>query len=692
MRIRTKLIAVIGVLSAALIAVGAQRATDSVASLGAVRDTAETNRLVDLLLQAGADWAVERGTTNTVLANPAGATEAQRRTIAERRTRIDTALTAAFAAIAAQHAETPRVRTLLETARTAHARVQELRAAIDPIVAGSAPADGALTRQWFPAVTQAIMDSQALRQDLEASVRETRAIVAAGAAVKHALWEMAEFAGRERGYMGGVIAARRTLSADELVVQGRNRGRIESSWSVVGARAAVLGPEFANAVDAVSRAYFQEFEATRQDVFRTAASDGAYRLTGAEWFQRATTGIETILSADRIATEVVNRAIAAMVRAEQTGLSLAVALLAAAVTLLLAAIWIVVAGVTRPIQRLTAAMGVLVAGDTKIDVPGRGRVDEIGRMADSVEVFRANMEETERLRAEQAAREEADRKALESRAAVAGAFAAEVGKIVQTLAAQATELEAAATSMSATAEETNRQSTEVASASEEASANVQTVAAAAEELSASIAEIGRQVVQSNNIARSAVVQVEHTNTSVQSLAESADKIGSVVKLITEIAGQTNLLALNATIEAARAGHAGKGFAVVASEVKTLATRTARATEEISVKIAEMQSATEVNVAAIAGIGKVIGDIDQLSTATAGAVQEQSATTQEIARNVQQAAAGTMQVSAGIAVVNKAASDTGAAATQVLNSAGELSKQSETLRAEVDKFLAELKAA
>ena len=368
------------------------------------------------------------------------------------------------------------------------------------------------------------------------------------------------------------------------------------------------------------------------------------------------------------------------------------ALLAIGLTMGFMIAWFTARAIVRPITGMTGAMQTLAGGDTNIEVPGRGRGDEIGQMAESVEVFRANMAETDRLRAEQAARQEAERKALENRAAVASHFATEVGKIVQVLSAQATELQASANSLSATAEETNRQSTEVASASEEASANVQTVASAAEELTASIGEINRQVTQSSTIARKAVTQADQTNASVQSLAEAAQGIGDVVKLIADIAGQTNLLALNATIEAARAGEAGKGFAVVAAEVKTLATRTAKATDEISAKIAEMQEATGSNVTAIAEIGKVIGEIEHISSAIASAVEEQSVTTQEIARNVQQAAAGTTQVSSGITVVSKAASETGSAATQVLSSAGELSKQSETLRAEVDKFLSELKAA
>jgi methyl-accepting chemotaxis protein len=348
--------------------------------------------------------------------------------------------------------------------------------------------------------------------------------------------------------------------------------------------------------------------------------------------------------------------------------------------------------VVRPVRVLTRTTTDLAAGGSPA-IDGTKRRDEIGDMARALVVFRDTIEKAAQLRAEQEAlkaQAEADRKA--AMAQVASEFEAHVGAIVGTLSGQATELQAAAASMSATAEEASRRAADVSAASEQASANVQTVAGAAEELTASIAEIGRQVVQSSRIARDATAQAENTNVSVQSLAEAAERIGDVVKLIADIAGQTNLLALNATIEAARAGEAGKGFAVVAAEVKTLAGRTAKATEQIGAKVAEIQEQTSVNVDAIVGIGRVVGEIEQIAAVIAGAVEEQSVTTQEIARNVQQAAAGTMQVSAGAAGLNSAAGDTDTAATQVQNSAGELSKQSETLRAAVDTFLAQLRAA
>jgi methyl-accepting chemotaxis protein len=349
--------------------------------------------------------------------------------------------------------------------------------------------------------------------------------------------------------------------------------------------------------------------------------------------------------------------------------------------------------VARPIVAMTGAMRVLAGGRTDVDVPAQARSDEIGEMAEALLVFRDNMLETERLRAEQ---KEMERRAADEKKRMmnelADRFQSSVGGIVGTVSSSATEMQATAESLTSTAEETSRQATVVASASDQASVNVQTVASAAEQLSASISEISRQVVQSSEIAGKAVTDAQHTNAQVQSLADAAHKIGAVVQLISDIASQTNLLALNATIEAARAGDAGKGFAVVASEVKNLANETAKATEEITGQITGIQQATRNAVSAIQSIGLTIGQINEIATTIASAVEEQGAATQEIARNVQQAAAGTQEVSSNIAGVTAAASETGAAASQMLSAAGELAQQGERLRVEVDKFLSAVKAA
>jgi methyl-accepting chemotaxis protein len=297
------------------------------------------------------------------------------------------------------------------------------------------------------------------------------------------------------------------------------------------------------------------------------------------------------------------------------------------------------------------------------------------REAEAAELEKQRAEEAQREAERQKAAEAAEQQRLaEERAermeALIQDFDAKVSQALETVAGAANQMQHTSQSMGATAEETSSQSTVVAAAAEQASANVQTVAAAAEELASSVAEIGRQVEQSTKMAESAVAEANHTNETVRGLAEEAQKIGDVVDLIADIAGQTNLLALNATIEAARAGDAGKGFAVVASEVKNLANQTAKATQDIADQIGSIQGSTEEAVKAIKGIGDTIGGINDIATSIASAVEEQGAATGEISRNVQEAAQGTQEVSSNIVGVTQAAAETGTAASQVLTAADE----------------------
>jgi methyl-accepting chemotaxis protein len=320
------------------------------------------------------------------------------------------------------------------------------------------------------------------------------------------------------------------------------------------------------------------------------------------------------------------------------------------------------------------------------------RKDEVGAMAEAVDVFKRNAIEADRLAAAQRAEEEAKARRTARLEELMRTFEGNVTAVVQSLSGAATQMQQSAGMLTSTADETNRQSTTVASAAEQASANVQTVAAAAEELSSSIDEIGRQVSQSTRVAEQAVSGASRANGVVSGLADGAQKIGEVVDLINNIAAQTNLLALNATIEAARAGEAGKGFAVVASEVKSLANQTAKATEDITGQIATIQGATREAVSAIEEIGRIITEISQISATIASAVEQQSAATQEISRNVQEAAQGTQQVTSNIVGVTRAAGDTGRAAGEVRNVADHLSIESTRLRQEVESFLSGVKAA
>jgi methyl-accepting chemotaxis protein len=378
-------------------------------------------------------------------------------------------------------------------------------------------------------------------------------------------------------------------------------------------------------------------------------------------------------------------------------------------------------GISRPLNRMRKAMNVLAEGDKTVDIPGVNRRDEVGDMARAMGVFKDSLVRAEQLeeqgrREREAAREAEARRQQKEREVeqmelqqrtfeeneqrervarkdeIIAAFDKTINGVIQTLASATTMMKSSAETMSATTSQANHLATAVAAASEEATANVQTTASSAEDLYASIQEISRQVTQSNQIAQNAVEKARQTNEKVEGLADAAQKIGEVVNLINDIASQTNLLALNATIEAARAGEAGKGFAVVASEVKSLATQTGKATEEIGAQIASIQAATTDAVQAIKDIGSTIGQLGEIATSVATAVTQQGSATRDIASSVQQAAAGTQDVSSNISQVTEAAMQSQSASDKILSAVDELARQGDVLRGEVDRFLADVRAA
>ncbi|MCA1531866.1 cache domain-containing protein [Bradyrhizobium sp. NBAIM03] len=362
--------------------------------------------------------------------------------------------------------------------------------------------------------------------------------------------------------------------------------------------------------------------------------------------------------------------------------------------LLMAALsWLIARDVLGALDRQKNRMQAISEGAIDKPVEETDRGDEIGRMAETLEILRQTALTARTLEAEQvAAKARSEQEKREALIALADRFDASVGQLVGLMASGSGELETTAKSMSSTAEGTNRRAAVVGSAANEASQRVQTVASAAEELSSSITEISRQVAQSAEVTGRAVDSARRTDTIVRALSDGAQQIEHVAELISNIAAQTNLLALNATIEAARAGEAGRGFAVVASEVKSLASQTAEATREIGDKITQIQGATKEAVDAIGGITATIEEVSRIATSIGAAIEEQGAATAEIARSVSQTAEATKEVTTNIGGVSTAANETGNAAGMVLAAASNLSKQAEQLSGEVGTFLKGVRAA
>jgi methyl-accepting chemotaxis protein len=693
--LRSLLLSIVGALALLLAVAGGMDLVAALRERAEVTHATAVAAKADRLLAAAADWARERGQSNGALGAAAPAPAEAMAALRDRRRTADAALAEALAGIAPTAAPGSSLARAIETVAATHRQLEAARAAVDlGLALPRESRDPALAATITARSSQLIVEALRLRLAAMPRSDEQSVQLAELQNVRHFASVMAEYAGRERAIFAGLIAAGGRLQAETLATLAGHRGQVELSRDVVATY--VAGSHATPAVRAAfataEEVFFGRFEATRQAVRRAGTTGEAYPMTSAEWFTRSTEGIDTLLALGNALGEAGLELMATKKDDARNALVFHAALLAATLLAAIVAVLVVMRRVSGPLGRLTQAMTQLAAGNLAVQLPS-ARNDEIGAMTAALAQFKDSLAEAERLRA--AARDAAEAAEAERRRATqetAEQIDATLGGIAAGLATTAAQLRSTADTIAVTAERSAAEAASAATGARDAGVNVQTAASAVEQMAGSVQEITRQVTQSARVAERALRQVRHADETMRGLTEVADRVGGVVRMISDIAGQTNLLALNATIEAARAGEAGKGFAVVASEVKTLASQTAKATDDIGTQIRAMQEATEAVVGSIRDIGAVVEEMHGIGTAISSAVEQQGAATQEIARNVRAAAAGTEGVTARVGSVSESASQASTSLEQLRDAIGEVVRQGDRLRADLATFLQRMRAA
>ena len=637
---------------------------------------------------------VERGPTRTTLGQPAPASADFTRLTAELRAKSQTAVTAMLRECALIDCVGSR-KELLADFPQSFAKLQKIRSEVDRAL--SVPLNDRppnIARDFNDAATDVVNRLEAMFSVLDDTVRMFDAETGELIEIKQLSWLARDGIGLERNYLSeGVIAGQLSPAAQKRITELRTQAT--TTWPVVRQLTARAGApqDIVDLVKGANEEAFVKYEKIRASVYdalingRTAAfsSDDVIASSNA--------------ALDRLA-DVANGALGAAHRhvlrqLDQAGKNLLIhlGLLLVAILAGLGGIAIVIRRVTRPVAAITEVMRRLADGDATVAIPGTARGDELGEMATAVEIFKDNAIERQRLAAERlTADQEAARQRKTEIMHIADRFETVIANIVTALAASADELEVCASTLTHTTKDTQELAKNVAVASDEASKNAVSISTSTEQMTSSSGEISLQASQATATAHEAVAQAEKTIAGFTHLLKEAEQIGAVVELITNIADQTNLLALNASIEAARAGAAGRGFAVVASEVKSLAKQTAQATERVGRQVTEMQRHARESAVAIEEIRRTIGLFSKGSLSIQDAVQEQDAATREIAHYASDSGKRATDVARNLAGLSHKTLEAGSASAQVLSATQALSRESNALKIQVEKFLAEIQEA
>ena len=549
------------------------------------------------------------------------------------------------------------------------------------------------TNSWYDAVTKVIDTANLASTAVSNRAWMNDPFIARMIQVRRLAWQVRDRYGIHCSALRSNVNSSKPLDDAQKRSLAQWDGTIASGWA--GMTELLAAPDVtAELVTAAQEAQAKTDGVLKQigDLTKSFDGSGKPAMAAADWNALCQSPFPLIVG---VATKALDQSIARAETVQAKALTNLVVqsiafLLALAVTL--AGVYVVRNRLMRPVRAILDAIARISGRDYATPVPQSRYPDEFGTMAAALESLRESAATAERLGREREAQQALQLARSGTVDEACRSFDDTVQAVIQSVAASAKELDATATDVRTLVSESSSQTAAVSSAAEQATNNLESIAAATEELSASVGEISAQVQSSARDAREAVSQVEQTNATVEILDQTAGRIGEVVKMIHAIAGQTNLLALNATIEAARAGEAGRGFAVVAGEVKSLASQTATATEEISRQVEEIQGATSQAVAAIRSIGGAISGIDEKMTAIAAAVEQQRAATTEISRNFQHAAQGTREVTDTIGSVAKLNQETGNAGTVLFQSVTKMSADADRLRVAVEGFLGAVKTA